>query len=212
MEQRSDFVRDFKDYPLDQESADYDLAGQIQPATFLLTWAFWLVFFLYVYVFYVSVPFSGFCVFICSVVTMLCRCHHYLIPYILLPQNRSSLPIVLPVSCLWLHPLATTHLFSISMDFPILDTSHEWNHILCSFLYLTSLIWGLPLWLRQVKNLPVMWETSVWPLSQEDPLEKGMATHSSVLAWRILWSLTGYSPWGRKESDTTEWLTSFSFP
>ena len=34
-----------------------------------------------------------------------------------------------------------------------------------------------------VKNLPVMWETCVQSLGQEDPLEKGMATHSSILAW-----------------------------
>ena len=42
------------------------------------------------------------------------------------------------------------------------------------------------------------------------PLEKEMATHSSILAWRIPWterSLKGYSPWGHKESDTTEQLT-----
>ena len=39
-----------------------------------------------------------------------------------------------------------------------------------------------------VKNLPVMWETWVRSLSQEDPLEKGMATHSSILAWRISWT------------------------
>ena len=36
-----------------------------------------------------------------------------------------------------------------------------------------------------VKNLPAVWEVWVRPLSQEDPLEKGMATHSSILAWRI---------------------------
>ena len=36
-----------------------------------------------------------------------------------------------------------------------------------------------------VKNLPVMWETRVRSLDQEDPLEKEMATHSSILAWRI---------------------------
>ena len=35
-----------------------------------------------------------------------------------------------------------------------------------------------------VKNLPAMWETWVGPLGQEDPLEKEMATHSSILAWR----------------------------
>ena len=38
-----------------------------------------------------------------------------------------------------------------------------------------------------IKN-PVMWETQVPSLGQEDPLEKGMATHSSILAWRILWT------------------------
>ena len=36
-----------------------------------------------------------------------------------------------------------------------------------------------------VKNLPAMQETQIRSLSQEDPLEKGMATHSSILAWRI---------------------------
>ena len=47
----------------------------------------------------------------------------------------------------------------------------------------------------------------------EDPLEKGMTTHSSILAWRIPWTQTSYSPWGRKESDTTQPLTLslFSF-
>ena len=38
---------------------------------------------------------------------------------------------------------------------------------------------------QTVKNLPTMWETQVQYLGQEDPLEKGMATHSSILAWRI---------------------------
>ena len=55
-----------------------------------------------------------------------------------------------------------------------------------------------------VKNLPAMQEIWVRFLSWEDPLEKGMATHSRVLAWRIPWT---YSPWGRKELDTTERLS-----
>ena len=38
-----------------------------------------------------------------------------------------------------------------------------------------------------VKNLPALWETRVQSLGQEDPLEKEMATHSSILAWTILW-------------------------
>ena len=56
-----------------------------------------------------------------------------------------------------------------------------------------------------VKNLPAMQETWVQSLGWEDPLEKGMATHSSILAWRIPQrSLAGPSPWGYKELDTTE--------
>ena len=47
-----------------------------------------------------------------------------------------------------------------------------------------------------VKNPPAMRETRVQLLGWEDPLEKGKATYSSILAWRI--------PWGLKESDTTE--------
>ena len=57
-----------------------------------------------------------------------------------------------------------------------------------------------------VKRLPTMLETQVRSLGQEDPLEKEMATHSSILAWKIPWTedLVGYSPWGHKESDMTE--------
>ena len=39
-----------------------------------------------------------------------------------------------------------------------------------------------------VKNLPAMWETQVQSLDQEDPLEKGMTTHSCILDWRIPWT------------------------
>ena len=41
---------------------------------------------------------------------------------------------------------------------------------------------------QMVKDSPVMQETQVRSLGQEDPLEKGMATHSSILAWRIAWT------------------------
>ena len=41
---------------------------------------------------------------------------------------------------------------------------------------------------QEVKNLPAMQETQVLSLGGEDPLEKGMATHSSILAWKILWT------------------------
>ena len=56
-----------------------------------------------------------------------------------------------------------------------------------------------------VKNPPAMWETRVQSLGWEDPLEKGMATHSGILAWRIPWIID--SPWRRKELDTTERLS-----
>ena len=42
---------------------------------------------------------------------------------------------------------------------------------------------------QTVKNMPAMWETWVWFIGWEDPLEKGMATHSSILAWRISWTV-----------------------
>ena len=41
---------------------------------------------------------------------------------------------------------------------------------------------------QTVKNLPAMWETKVLSLGQEDPLEKGMVTHSSIPAWRNPWT------------------------
>ena len=40
-----------------------------------------------------------------------------------------------------------------------------------------------------VKNLPAMWETQIQSLGSEDPLEKGKITHSSILAWRIPWTI-----------------------
>ena len=51
-----------------------------------------------------------------------------------------------------------------------------------------------------VKNLPAMRETCVLSLGWEDTLEKGTATHFSILAWRIPWTEepVGYSSWGRK--------------
>ena len=58
-----------------------------------------------------------------------------------------------------------------------------------------------------------MQETQVQSLGQEDPLEKGMATHSSILPWEFHGqrNLMGYGPWGRKESDTTEQLALLKY-
>ena len=60
---------------------------------------------------------------------------------------------------------------------------------------------------QMVKSLPVMQETWVQSLGWDEPLEKGMATQSSILAWRIPWTEEPLRPWGHKESDKTEQLT-----
>ena len=62
---------------------------------------------------------------------------------------------------------------------------------------------------QTVKNLPATQETWVVSLGWEDPLEEGMATHSSIPAWRSPWTEEpGGLQLGRKESDTTEQLTT----
>ena len=64
-----------------------------------------------------------------------------------------------------------------------------------------------------VRNLPAMQETQFQFLSWEDPLEKGMATHSSIPVWSIPWTeepgrvCRFMGPWSCIESDTTEQLT-----
>ena len=64
---------------------------------------------------------------------------------------------------------------------------------------------GASLIAQSVKNLPAMQETWVRSLDQEDPLEKEMATHSSILAWRIPGTEEpgGLQSMGLQESDTT---------
>ena len=64
-----------------------------------------------------------------------------------------------------------------------------------------------------VKNLPAMQETWVQSLSQEDPLEKRMAIHSSILAWRIprTEKTGGLHSLGHEQSGSTEQLTHFTF-
>ena len=98
--------------------------------------------------------------------------------------------------------------FSITLDNLIISLSCilcmdscEW---LCEF---TSLIAQL------VKNLPAMKETWVRFLGWEDPLEKEMATHSSILAWRIPWTEESgrLQSMGSQESDTTYWLNCYYY-
>ena len=77
-----------------------------------------------------------------------------------------------------------------------------------SYLLPASVNIGASLVAQMVKRLPTTWETRVWSLGGEDPLEKETQPTPILLprkfhGWR---SLVGYSPWGRKESDTTERL------
>ena len=62
---------------------------------------------------------------------------------------------------------------------------------------------------QTVKHLTAMQETWIRSLGREDPLEKEMATHSSILAWKTPWTeeTGGLQSRGRKESDATEQLT-----
>ena len=85
---------------------------------------------------------------------------------------------------------------------------HATQYVLISYLFYTQ--WA-SLGLRQKKNLPTV--QSGQSLGQEGPLEKRMATHSSILAWRIPWiEKPGrlYGPRGSKESDTTEQLITLT--
>ena len=89
----------------------------------------------------------------------------------------------------------------------MLSTFRHIIHIeLIFFLMMVIQSLGASLVVQRLKHLPAMWETWVQSLGQEDPLEKEMATRSSILAWRIPWTeeLGGLQSTGRKESDTTE--------
>ena len=67
---------------------------------------------------------------------------------------------------------------------------------------------------QRLKRLPVMQETWVRSLGREDPLDKEMATHSNILAWRIPWmeELGGLQSTGCKELDATEQLNTLVHP
>ena len=140
-------------------------------------------------------------------------------------RKHSSLP--LPASGgpqaslgLWQHHCSSASIFTCSSPFVCVsykDTSGMWftllqyesfslilstttlvpnkDHILRYYIrrYWASLVAQL------VKNPPAMRETWVQSLGWEEPLEKGKAAHSSILAWRI--------PWGHKELDTTKRLS-----
>ena len=95
-------------------------------------------------------------------------------------------------------------------SFELLLLSLFYTYITFSYYYLWLAYWGLLGFSggSDVRNLPAMEETWVWSLDQEDPLEKGMATHTSILAWKVPWTEEpgGLQSMGYKESDRSEWL------
>ena len=88
----------------------------------------------------------------------------------------------------------------LSVIYPLMLVGFK---VLYYYFFRTSLV------AQTVKHLSTIWESQVQSLGREDPLEKEMAIHSSTIAWKILWTEEPgrlYSPWGLKESDTTERL------
>ena len=99
------------------------------------------------------------------------------------------------------HLFISLHTFLIFRWKKLISDLNYWDHC------------HAPLWASlaapTVDTLPTMWETWVWSLAWEDPLEEGMATHSSILAWRIpMDEDMGCSSRGHKELDMTERLST----
>ena len=92
--------------------------------------------------------------------------------------------------------------FFRNFNLPILVISFS-----CPLIYNRTLLVA-----QTAKNLPAMQETWVQSLILEDPPEKRMATHSSILAWRILWTKKSgrLQSMGSRESDMTEWLSLYN--
>ena len=86
------------------------------------------------------------------------------------------------------------------------ESLHCSPETIVNWLYWASLV------AQMVKNLPTMQETRVQSLGWEDSLEKEMATHYSISAWRILWTEASgvLKSWSRKEADTTEATSTFT--
>ena len=108
------------------------------------------------------------------------------------------------VLVLWWHVLVFLHVASLSSRIASQRATME---IIKAFLGLISEIVGFPGG-SVIKNPPAVQETWVQFLGLEDPLEEVMATHSSILAWRIPWTEEPgeLQSMGHKESDTTERL------
>ena len=124
---------------------------------------------------------SSFCLFSLMVTTILISI------WFIIDKFRLLLDFILMESD-GLHSLCPNSFIHLCEIHPCFCT---WMHTMavCCFL----LLWSIPLWAslvaQLVKNLPAMQENWFRPLGWEDPLEKGKATHSSMLAWRIQWTI-----------------------
>ena len=87
---------------------------------------------------------------------------------------------------------------------------YVYTYITFEIIFHYRLLWDFPV-AQMVKNLPAVQETQVPSLGREDPLEKEMATHFSIIAWRIPCTEEPGRLWGHRESDTTKWLTHISY-
>ena len=89
----------------------------------------------------------------------------------------------------------------MAVSVPNTDTHHGFLCML--LLHLLLVVFGFPCG-SVVKNLPAMQEMQVRSLGREDPLDKGKATHSSILAWEIPWTEdpSGLKSMGLQQSST----------
>ena len=124
---------------------------------------------------------------------------------------------------LYLQKHGTSWIWPPSNSWPTASIMHSAIDLLS---YKNHLAFGMNWWVslvaQTVKNLPTMQETWLWFLGGEGPLEKGMATHSSILAWRIPWTERAWwatvpgiakhgHNWGSRAFTFSQILSSFSF-
>ena len=108
--------------------------------------------------------------------------------YYLIYKKKYTLihPFILPIqeATKWISTIKA----SINVEEEVLNISKLLFIYLCRSLWKCTKVFGASLVALLVKNPPAMQDTLVWFLGQEDPLEKGMASHSSILAWRTPWT------------------------
>ena len=124
-------------------------------------------------------------------------------------HSRTFLYSILPFDYSWPVPFIKSANISIFLSFLAVSANYQIQGRGCGSPRFIAI--GLESWWSRaslvaqlVKNPPTIWETWIWSLGSEDPLEKGTATHSSIVVWRIPWTVHG----GHKESHS---LATFTF-